>query len=561
LRLRQSLLQKLGVEKDIEYAAGTLVLIDVKRFGGQTIAAIKALSRALVSGYHPLHEDTGGGVWLCGVNCYPVEQERDPPGAANDNQDGDHLMRHGSASDVPGLVHCAPLVREATSPGATGYRGIPFLPQLLSVVTVSHTDEEALADIGDSLARGLDWCSLVFELRDTVSLERAGAEKGLSNELLCRINAEVQEATLLERNFIASAVKTAMNAERPGLRRRVQDAMDNEMLSESALKSSKAEKCYDFAAAFQSAAFGVTTLIYDAAGDLLDENLCGEVLSSWRKRSDFLEDFMRPLPGTTGSTTKVATWDNNEGSEAIVKAWVGYEELSGGCSVLDLARAEAAFWSHLAASFLKYIVLEKALAVSGAANDASKSRLLAELWPQPSSGSFPRVHGILQASFMPTCLRRLCEDARRVVECEEGGECALQNMFNYEHDSGSDSVEASEGQSGLQRGIVRSNPTRHHRGLVVAWKAARSEDPVQQEVLSVDASFIRSQLYEWIGPVPDCIVGSRDGDGDFDLPTVLGDRAFSLVAAIDNGTKRSMVLKVPSQGDSASTTKVSVGAF
>jgi hypothetical protein len=40
-------------------------------------------------------------------------------------------------------------------------------------------------------------------------------------------------------------------------------------------------------------------------------------------------------------------------------------------------------------------------------------------------------------------------------------------MFNYEHDSGSDSVEASAGRSGLKRGIVGSNPTRHHSGLVV----------------------------------------------------------------------------------------------
>jgi hypothetical protein len=75
---------------------------------------------------------------------------------------------------------------------------------------------------------------------------------------------------------------------------------------------------------------------------------------------------------------------------------------------------------------------------------------------------------------------------------------------------------------------VRSNPTRNHRGLVVSWKEARAEDPVQQEVLSVDASFIRSQLCEWMGPVPDCIVGSREGDGDFNLPTVLGDRAVHL---------------------------------
>jgi hypothetical protein len=84
---------------------------------------------------------------------------------------------------------------------------------------------------------------------------------------------------------------------------------------------------------------------------------------------------------------------------------------------------------------------------------------------------------------------------------------------------------------------------------------------VQQEMLSVDASFTRSQLCEWIGPVPDFIVGSCEGDGDINLPTVLGDRAKSLVAAIDNGTNRSLVLKVPYQSDNASTTKVSVGVL
>jgi hypothetical protein len=41
--MRQGLLQKLAVEKDIEYAAGALVLIGVKRFRSQKIAAIKAL--------------------------------------------------------------------------------------------------------------------------------------------------------------------------------------------------------------------------------------------------------------------------------------------------------------------------------------------------------------------------------------------------------------------------------------------------------------------------------------------------------------------------------------
>jgi hypothetical protein len=142
----------------------------------------------------------------------------------------------------------------------------------------------------------------------------------------------MEEATLLERGRSASAVKTAMNAERTGLRRRVQDAMDNEMLSERALTSSKEEQCYDFAAAFQSAAFGVTTLSYDAAGDFLDENYAARSFRPWRKQYDFFEDFKRPLPGMTGSTTKVVTWYNNEGSETIVKAWVGYEELSGGCS-------------------------------------------------------------------------------------------------------------------------------------------------------------------------------------------------------------------------------------
>jgi hypothetical protein len=62
-----------------------------------------------------------------------------------------------------------------------------------------------------------------------------------------------------------------------------------------------------------------------------------------------------------------------------------------------------------------------------------------------------------------------------------------------EHDSGSDSVETSEEHSGLKRNFVRS-PTRHHRGLAVAWKAAGSEDPVRQEVLAMDTSIVRSGL-------------------------------------------------------------------
>jgi hypothetical protein len=89
------------------------------------------------------------------VNYYPVEQERDPAGAGNDNLDKDHLMRDSAASDMPGLVHCAPLLSEATSPDATCYHGIPFLLLLLSVATVSYTDEETLADIGHALARGV----------------------------------------------------------------------------------------------------------------------------------------------------------------------------------------------------------------------------------------------------------------------------------------------------------------------------------------------------------------------------------------------------------------------
>jgi hypothetical protein len=237
-----------------------------------------------------------------------------------------------------------------------------------------------------------------------------------------------------------------MNAERTALRRRVQDAMDNEVLSERALKGSKVEQCYEFATAFQCAAFGVKMLIYDAAGDLLDQNLCGEVLLSWRQRSDFFEDFKRHLPDDAESTTKVAPWYKNQGSEAIVKARVGYEELSGGCSVLDFARAEAAFWSHLAASFLKCIVLEKAMAANGATNYATKSRLLAELWPQLSSGSWPRVHGILQSIFLPICLRSLCDEARRFVEAEEGGESALQYILDIDHDA--DASIASEPDSG-----------------------------------------------------------------------------------------------------------------
>jgi hypothetical protein len=61
LRMRQSQLQKLGVENDIEYAAGALVLIEVKCFRIHKILATKTLSPALVSGYHGL-QYTGGRV-------------------------------------------------------------------------------------------------------------------------------------------------------------------------------------------------------------------------------------------------------------------------------------------------------------------------------------------------------------------------------------------------------------------------------------------------------------------------------------------------------------------
>jgi hypothetical protein len=148
-----------------------------------------------------------------------------------------------------------------------------------------------------------------------------------------------------------------MNADLTGLRRRVHDVTDNEMLSERALKSSKVEQSHNFAAAFQCAAFGVTKLSSDAAGDLLDQNLYGDVLSTWRKRADCFEDLKRPLPVETGRTTKVATWCNNEVSETSIKARVSSDELSGCCSVLDLGRAEAAFRFHLAASLLKCIGL------------------------------------------------------------------------------------------------------------------------------------------------------------------------------------------------------------
>jgi hypothetical protein len=56
-------------------------------------------------------------------------------------------------------------------------------------------------------------------------------------------------------------------------------------------------------------------------------------------------------------------------------------------------------------------------------------------------------------------------------------------------------------------------------------------------------------------------IATREGDGDFNLPNVLGVRAVSLVAAIDRGMKRSLVLEAPCQGDNTSTTKVSVSGF
>jgi hypothetical protein len=75
-----------------------------------------------------------------------------------------------------------------------------------------------------------------------------------------------------------------------------------------------------FCGGFPMRIFGVTTLSSDAAGDLLDQTLYGDVLSTWRNRSDCFEDLNHPLPVETGRTTKVATWCNNEVSETIIKA-------------------------------------------------------------------------------------------------------------------------------------------------------------------------------------------------------------------------------------------------
>jgi hypothetical protein len=76
---------------------------------------------------------------------------------------------------------------------------------------------------------------------------------------------------------------------------------------------------------------------------------------------------------------------------------------------------------------------------------------------------------------------------------------------------------------------------------------------VQQEVLAVDAAVIRSRLCELLGPEPDCIIAMRERDGDFKFPTVPGDRAVSLVTAVDSGTKRSLALKLTCQSDNTST--------
>jgi hypothetical protein len=48
----------------------------------------------------------------------------------------------------------------------------------------------------------------------------------------------------------------------------------------------------------------------------------------------------------------------------VTLALVGKDAAVGGCSLLDLAKAESYFWSHIAASFLKRRIVEKAVAVA-----------------------------------------------------------------------------------------------------------------------------------------------------------------------------------------------------
>jgi hypothetical protein len=92
-------------------------------------------------------------------------------------------------------------------------------------------------------------------------------------------------------------------------------------------------------------------------------------------------------------------------------------------------------------------------------------------------------------------------------------------------------------------------------------RASRSMECVKvggscaQDVLAEVASVTRSCICEWLGSLQDCIVATREDDGDFNFPIVPGDHAVSLAGGIDSGTKSSQVLKVPCQSDNTSTPK------
>jgi hypothetical protein len=174
------------------------------------------------------------------------------------------------------------------------------------------------------------------------------------------------------------------------------------------------------------------------------------------------------------------SWYENEESKVVTQAWVGEGAAVGGCSLLDLAQAESYFWSHIAASLLKRRMVEKAVAEASrcapGGNVEKNKDFMSSLWSQLSSGSWPRVHGLLHARLLLICVRQLCEEARAAVKAD-GGNGPLQFMHcdysqsNSFEPAGVDEVTPTETYSVTEKMPVSRTPREHDSGLTVAWVA------------------------------------------------------------------------------------------
>jgi hypothetical protein len=213
-------------------------------------------------------------------------------------------------------------------------------------------------------------------------------------------------------------------------------------------------------------------------------------------------------------------------------------------------------------------MVEKAVAEASrcapGGNVEKNKDFMSSLRSQLSSGSWPRVHGLLHARLLPICVRQLCEEARAAVKAD-GGNGPLQFMHcdysqsNSFEPAGVDEVTPTETHSVTEKMSVSRTPREHDSGLTVAWVAPDEE--LCQAHLLVSSLIVAEELSDWLGPVPDVVIGVRESEFvEFELPALAGDDAVSLRVALDS-IKASLFVRITVASGDVGEKQVRVNLF